>query len=193
MGTPKQLLRWGHQTVIGAVVRALQASEVSAVVVVTGYERAAVEAAVAAARPPKGVPVACVFNPDFAQSEMARSLQVGLAGLPANCLAAVVALADQPELRPESVQSVLQRWRETQAPVVAPVYQGQRGHPILFDRLLWPEIMALPPEANPRRLLQVPGRLEQVLVEDESILFDLDTPDDYSRALERQDGPRSLV
>jgi molybdenum cofactor cytidylyltransferase len=193
MGTAKQLLPWGDQTVVGAVVRALQASGVSRVVVVTGREREAVEAAVLAARQPGGPPVTCVFNPDFAQSEMARSLQVGLATLPADCLAAFVALADQPELTPELVERLLQRWRETQAPVVAPFYQGQRGHPILFDRGLWPEIMALPADANPRRLLQIPGRLEAVPVAEDSILLDLDTPDDYSRALARRGGPRSLV
>jgi molybdenum cofactor cytidylyltransferase len=193
MGTPKQLLPWGELTLIGAVVRALQATDVSEVVVVTGREREAVEAAVFDARLPQGPPVTSVFNADFAQSEMARSLQVGLAALPANRLSAIVALADQPELRPQLVERLVQRWRETQAPIVAPHYEGQRGHPILFDRVLWPEIMALPPEANPRRLLQAPGRLEQVPVEDGSILSDLDTPDDYARALARWDGPHSLV
>jgi molybdenum cofactor cytidylyltransferase len=193
MGMPKQLLPWGDLTLVGAVVRALQASDVAAVVVVTGREREAVEAAVAAARLPNGAPVMAVFNPDFAQGEMALSLQVGLAALPANCLAAVVALADQPELRPELVDLLLQRWRQTQAPVIAPLYLGRRGHPIVFDRVVWPEIMALPPQANPRRLLQSLGRLEAVPVEDASILIDLDTPEDYSQALARRGGPRSLV
>jgi molybdenum cofactor cytidylyltransferase len=193
MGTPKQLLPWGEVTLVGAVVRALQAGEVAEVVVVTGREREAVEAAVSAVRLPAGPPVRCVFNPDFAQSEIARSLQVGLMALPANCLAAMVALADQPTLQPALVARLLQRWRETQAPVVAPFYHGQRGHPILFDRGLFPEIMALPPETNPRRLLQGVGHLERLAVEDASILFDLDTPEDYARALATGGGSRSLV
>jgi molybdenum cofactor cytidylyltransferase len=117
---------------------------------------------------------------------MARSLQVGLAALPDNCLAAFVALADQPEIHPATLTSVLQRWRETQAPCVAPFFQGQRGHPLLFDRQLWPQIMALPPDANPRQVLEALGGIEQVVVDDGTILRDVDTPADYARALARR-------
>jgi molybdenum cofactor cytidylyltransferase len=159
----------------------LQGSGVSEVMVVTGQSREAVEACVAAARQPDGAPVRCVFNPDFAGAEMGRSLQVGLEALPDNCLGTLVALGDQPQVRPEVVGQLLQRWRETQAPVVAPFYQGQRGHPLLFDRATWELVRALPDDANPRQVVQAVGAIERVEVDDDSILRDMDTPEAYAR------------
>ena len=185
MGRSKQTLPWGDTTMIGAVVRRLQASGLSEIVVVTGAERESVEAVLAEG--PRGeaqgeaAPVRFAFNPDFETSEMARSLQVGLRSLPENCMGALVALADQPQMEMETVRAVIQRWRETLAPVAAPIYQGQRGHPLLFDRSTWADLFKLPAEANPREFLRAAGRIERVEVATGSILRDIDTPDDYAR------------
>jgi molybdenum cofactor cytidylyltransferase len=193
MGRTKQLLPWGPHSIVGAVVRSLQTASLAPVVVVTGREREAVEASVSAAQIPDRPPVTFVFNPDFAHTEMARSLQLGLDGLPPNCLAAFVALGDQPQLQPDVLARVQQRWRETQAPIVAPFYRGQRGHPILFDQAVWPAVRALPPDANPRQLLQTLHQVEQVAVETDTILRDVDTPDDYAREAARWSAAGKLV
>jgi molybdenum cofactor cytidylyltransferase len=176
MGTPKQLLTWGQTTLLGEVVNRLSRCAVTEVVAVTGAAREAVEASL------RETPARPVFNPDFASSEMARSLQVGLAALPPKTSAVLVALADQPQIEPEIVNSIIQRWRETQAQVVAPYHKGQRGHPMLFDSALWPAIAQLPPTANPREMLRVAAHLERVEVNTDSIFLDLDTPADYARA-----------
>ena len=177
MGSTKQTLPWGDATIIAEVVRRVRASGISDIVVVTGAARGEVETAVTATN----IPVRFVFNPDFETSEMARSLQFGLRSLPENFSAALVALGDQPRLEPEVAQAMIQRWRETQAPVVAPFYQGRRGHPMLFDRSIWPAVLALPIDANPRQLLQAAAHIERVEVETDSILRDIDTPEDYER------------
>jgi molybdenum cofactor cytidylyltransferase len=183
MGQLKQTLPWGDgQTLLSSVVAGLRASAVSEVVVVTGQARAEVEACLAEVGAGPGPALRFAFNSDFAATEMARSLQVGLAALPANCQAALVALADQPDLEPGVVAQVIQRWRQTRAAVVAPFYHGQRGHPLLFDRSLWPAIHALPPSANPRAVLPAAGTVEQVAVDSAAVLRDIDTPEDYARA-----------
>jgi molybdenum cofactor cytidylyltransferase len=181
MGRSKQLLPWGDTTVIGEVVRRMQASGVAQVVVVTGAERAAVEAQARQAARPGGPPVTMVYNPDYAAAEMARSLQAAVRVLPEDCLAAVVALVDQPQLPPEVVAGVVERWRATQAPIVAPFYRGQRGQPVLFDRRTWPALLALPAGANPRELVRAATTLERVDVDTDAVLRDLDTPEDYAR------------
>jgi molybdenum cofactor cytidylyltransferase len=139
------------------------------------------EAARRASTPKAAPPVRTVFNPKFAQAEMARSVQAGLDALPDDTLAALIVLGDQPQLRPEVIAALLQRWRETQAPVVAPFYQGQRGNPVLLDRSVWPLVQALPDSANPREIFQAAGRMEHVDLDDDTILRDLDTPEDYAR------------
>jgi molybdenum cofactor cytidylyltransferase len=176
MGRPKQVLPWGEGgTMIGEVVRRLQTAGLGEIVVVTGAAHDHVTAALAAAR------VRLAFNPDFASSEMAQSLQVGLRLAPAHSLAVLVALGDQPQIEPEVVRALCQRWRETLAPVVVPVYRGQRGNPVLFDRSVWPHLFNLPASANPREAVRAASHIEQVEVQTDSILSDVDTPEDYAR------------
>ncbi|MGQ0604612.1 MAG: nucleotidyltransferase family protein [Anaerolineales bacterium] len=186
MGQSKQLLPWGNSTLLGEVVQRLRATGVHDIVVVTGAEREAVERVVSEAAL-GDARVRCVFNPDYATSEMARSLQTGLRALKLHYHAAVVALADQPQIQPATVEAVLQRWRETLAPMVAPFRAGKRGHPMLFDRAQWPQLLALPADANPRAVLQTAEGLEAVAIASDTILTDIDTPTDYAQARTDQD------
>ena len=68
------------------------------------------------------------------------SLRCGLAALAPETEAAVVVLADGPELAPEAVCRVLQAWRDGDAPLVAAAYGGARGHPIVVGRELWSSV-----------------------------------------------------
>jgi nicotine blue oxidoreductase len=70
------------------------------------------------------------------------SLRCGLAALEPAVEAAVVLLADGPELSPEAIDRVAARWRETNAPVIAASYGGARGHPVLLARAAWARIPA---------------------------------------------------
>jgi molybdenum cofactor cytidylyltransferase len=182
MGVPKHVLPWGAgETVIGRIVGQLAKSGVADIVVVTGGAREQVEAAVAhAAAAVSGLPVRCVYNPDFATREMLSSLQAGLRSLSPDVAAALVALGDQPQIDPAVAQAVAKRWGETRAEAVFPVFEGRRGHPVLFDRGLWPALLALPDTATPRDLLST-ARVEVVPVETRSILDDIDTRADYER------------
>jgi len=189
MGVPKHVLPWGEgETIIGHIVRELLRAGAAEMVVVTGGAREAVEAELAATRAqagwPREVPLRTVFNPDYAAKEMLSSLQVGLRALPVEAAAALVALGDQPQVEAGIARAVIERWRKTRALVTLPTFQGRRGHPVLFDRGLWPALLALPDTASPRDVLsRVPA--ESVAVTQDSILQDVDTRDDYERARAR--------
>jgi molybdenum cofactor cytidylyltransferase len=77
-----------------------------------------------------------------------------LRSLSAGAGAALFALADQPRLTPNVVDAILQRRRETLAPIVAPRYGGQRGNPVLFDRALFPELLATTGDVGGRALIE---------------------------------------
>ena len=68
------------------------------------------------------------------------SLRCGLAALGPDVEAAVVVLADGPELDPAAVERIVVAWRESGAPIVAASYGGNRGHPLLVDRSAWADI-----------------------------------------------------
>jgi len=65
--------------------------------------------------------------------------------------------------------------------MVAPFHAGKRGHPMLFDRAQWPQVLALATEANPRAVLQTTDGLETVEIASDTIFSDIDTPADYAR------------
>jgi CTP:molybdopterin cytidylyltransferase MocA len=68
------------------------------------------------------------------------SLRCGLAALAPATEAAVIVLADGPELAPAAIDRVVSAWQETGAPLVAASYAGERGHPVVLDRSLWNEV-----------------------------------------------------
>ena len=76
------------------------------------------------------------------------SLRCGLAALPDDAEAALVVLADGPDLDPRAIDRVVASWREAGGDVVAAAYGGQRLHPVLLARAAWP----LVPDAGARAL-----------------------------------------
>jgi CTP:molybdopterin cytidylyltransferase MocA len=68
------------------------------------------------------------------------SLRCGLAALPEDAQAAVVVLADGPDLAPAAIDRVLEVWQESGAEVVAASYGGQRSHPVLLAREVWGQV-----------------------------------------------------
>jgi len=96
------------------------------------------------------------------------SLRCGIAALNSSVEAAVVVLADAPDLSPQSVARVLDVWR-TEGGVVAASYGGHRGHPLVLGRDLWAEV---PDEGLHDR----PARL--VPCDDLGEPGDVDEPDD---------------
>ncbi len=147
--------------------------------------RAAVDMVVAVVRPGRAALAGLlraedcvVLETDRAEEGMGASLAVAaqyLQGLPGTPAAVLVALADMPWIRRASLESVLDALRD--APMAAPAYQGQRGHPVGFRAELLPQLAALNGDEGARRLLKQPG-LQWVPTEDPGVLRDVDTPAD---------------
>ena len=147
LGTPKQLLQdsSGETLIVRAVQTAL-ASACRPVGVVLG-------AAADTIRPVlDGLPVTVAVNPDW-ETGMAGSLQVGLAAL-GNADAALVMLCDQPGVTPALLNSLADAYQTTGHALVACEYGGTVGVPALFDRSLFPELLALRGEQGARRVIQ---------------------------------------
>jgi CTP:molybdopterin cytidylyltransferase MocA len=68
------------------------------------------------------------------------SLRCGLRALGDEAEAALVVLADGPNLSPAAIDRVLEVWHESGAEVVAATYQGNRGHPVVVARAVWDRI-----------------------------------------------------
>ncbi len=175
MGRSKPLLPWSSgQSIIQHLVRVAQQAEVGDVCVVAGHDAALIAAELVSSD------ISIVVNYDYANQKMITSLQVGLRALAITTRAALIMLADMPLIGAHIIKDVVQAWRATGAWAVVPAYQGQRGHPVLFGRELWPTLLSLPPDAAPRDALrQYPQHIHLMPVDDPAILLDMDTPDAY--------------
>ncbi len=164
------------------VVEAILASRARPVIVVTGHERARVEAAL------RHLPVTFVANPDHATG-MASSLRAGIAAVPADRDGALVCLADMPRLTAPVLDALIEAFHpEEGRAIVVPVHRGRRGHPVLFARTFFPEIMALEGDVGARSVLAAhPEAVVEVAVEDPAVLLDIDTPEALAAA--RGEGP----
>ena len=176
MGQTKQLLPWGGTTVLGQTIRNLKQTAVHNLVVVTGHEAAAVEAIADATRIPH------LHNPEYAAGEMLSSLQTAVQQLPEQITAVLVMLADQPMVKPETIDQILAAYWQGHGDLIAPVFAGQRGNPVLIGRAYFEELLNLLPGDAPRTLLKRhTDKLHLVTVATDSILRDLDDPEQYEQ------------
>jgi len=177
------VLPWGQTTVIGQVVDSLLSAGVSPIRVVTGGAREEIEQAL------QGRPVELLFTPDYAKGEMQVSLQLGLNSLPREIEAALVVLGDQPRMRVDTVHQVLAAAADHPGKLVVPSYQMRRGHPWLVPARFWDEILALRlPQTLRDFMRRNAEEIAYVNVDTDSILQDLDTPEDYERAIRELGG-----
>ena len=146
-GALKQVLPWHGVPLVAHVAdQALACPDIDRVVVTLGAGAGQVEAALAGRR------VDLVPVPDWADGQ-SRSVQTGLRALE-DVSAVLFLLADQPGVSPALLAALIQRHRETLAPVVAPRYRGQRGNPVLFDRSTFPEFARLIGDVGARPIIQ---------------------------------------
>ena len=127
-GAPKQAL------LLPAVLEGVRAAGLAELVVVLGAYELDSDAPT----------VRC---PDWERGPGA-SLRCGLRALGETVEAAIVVLADGPELAPAAIARVVEAWRASAAPLVAASYGGVRGHPLLVARSEW---MGIPDEGLRRR------------------------------------------
>jgi molybdenum cofactor cytidylyltransferase len=78
------------------------------------------------------------------------------------------------------VNRLIQAFRTARNPIVIPTSQNRRGHPALFARSVFGELLNAPAEEGARSVVNAdPGRVLEVDVRDPSILVGIDTPEDY--------------
>lgn len=184
MGECKPLLPWGEVTLIEAVTAELLRVEFCELVVVLGREA---ERVAALLEQMDDARITIARNRDYARG-VASSLQAGLAACSPTSEAAAVLLADQPTLGHALVERVIAGWAAGGREAARPVYAGRQGevvpgHPVLLGRSLWPAVKGLSGEQGARELFAAdPGLLLEIKITGPGPV-DLDSPEDYQRAL----------
>lgn len=174
MGEDKALLEYQGRPFLEVVLDNLRLAGIGRRIVVLGHNAATIQNRVRLGD------AAAVINAEYRRGQTS-SLQVGLRAInAAGADAALVCLVDHPAAGPETMRQLAGAFLRTGAPVVVPVYQDRRGHPVLLSRALFPELLDLDPEQGANTVVRkYRGATEWAPVSDPGVLLDIDQPGDY--------------
>ena len=166
------LLRRTAQTLLGAPL--------DEIVVVLGHRAKAARSLLA------GLPLELVDNPHYAEGQM-TSVHRGMQALQAPCVGVMVCLADQPLLESADLEILIRAFVEDcPRSVLVPTYQGRRGNPIILAHRHREAILAGDRNLGCKRLIERnPELVWPYPMANDHCVFDLDTPEDYSRLVVR--------
>jgi molybdenum cofactor cytidylyltransferase len=184
MGRPKQLLPWHGKTLLQHSLESIINSAADEIILVLGHEADRIGKSLPA------LPAKIVINPDYKQG-MASSLRQGLAAMDQGSEAFLVLLADQPGIGPEIINTLIRAFRQAdpRRGIVRPVYRGQRGHPVLIGAQYLQEALQLQGDVGARRILMNhPEDILEIDVDQDAVLKDIDTPEEY-RTYTKEAGP----
>lgn len=177
MGWPKALLPIDGQTFIERIVAALKQGGLERIVVVLGFNTEEMR------RQIEQLPVEIVVNPDYKQGQLS-SLQTAIRYLESdtNCDGMLVHLVDHPYIDPQLVGVMVRQFSESKKLIVVPRHQGKRGHPVIFARALFAELLSAPMDQGAKAVVNA-HRSEtlEIDTEDVGITLDIDTPELYRR------------
>jgi len=181
MGHPKALLTYRGRTFLQSILDACEALGIMRVVVLGSQAERVLET-----HELRGI--AILRNDEMAAGPIG-SIRAGIRTLrPHPVSGLVVWPVDFPHVSVDAVQALVDRFREGGASVVVPTYRGRRGHPVLFGRAVFEELMNAPDSEGARAVVRAdPERVFEVPVDDPAVIDKLNTPDAYQDLVRRQD------
>jgi|SRR5215216_3799359 len=174
-GQPKQLLPFRGTTMLGWVVdQAQRAAGLDEVVVVLGRAAEEVRERVnfGAAR--------VVENPVFGEG-CSSSYRTGIAAINAESLAIMIILGDLPGITPEIINRLAEAWRAQETPIALCSYEGRRGHPMIFARSMFAQLVDLHGDKAAWKLVDAKAERVQEVHFNLPYPDDINTPEDFER------------
>jgi molybdenum cofactor cytidylyltransferase len=183
MGSPKALLDWHGVPLVDHILATARAGGCNSALVVLGRDAEAIQSGAELAD------AKIVLNPEPERGQIS-SLKLGLGALDFSTDCAVCWPVDVPLVSPADVRALVsayEHWRASLMRVFIPTHGGTRGHPMLVDIGFRQPFMDLPPNQTARDLIEAKqDQVKEVPVENPGILTDIDTPEEYRKALREQ-------
>jgi molybdenum cofactor cytidylyltransferase len=179
-GRNKLLEKIDGSIMIERVVKSAASSKADEVIVVLGHEAQRVKEAL------KNFECRFVFNEDFKKGQ-SSSVKVGVKSVMGYADAVMVLPGDVALITSKPINMVIKEYETSRSPIVVASYQGISGHPILFDRSLFNEIMEINEETMGLKAVVNRHRdvIKKVEVGSDEVLIDIDAEEDFKRYISR--------
>lgn len=174
-GLTKQLLDWHGKPFIWHIAKSALLAELNPIYVVIGSDGEKVANALA------DLPVKIISNSKWTEGQ-STSIRAGINSLPERAGSAIFLLSDQPQIDVTLLQGLNELHSSTLAPIIAPLIDGKRGNPVLFDKVTFDELKNLQGDTGGRGIFSK-FPITWLPWSDGRMLLDVDTPDDYEKLL----------
>src|SRR6267378_2683401 len=128
-----------------------------------------------------------VINADWEKGQL-TSIQAALRSLPSGTDGILLCLIDHPLISSALVQDLIEQFYTTKKPPVLPVYEGRRGHPVIFSASLYDELLRAPLGTGARAVVWAhKSDVEEVQTNEEGFVLNLNDPETMNKAIRPAD------
>ncbi|MGB5664017.1 nucleotidyltransferase family protein [Eudoraea sp.] len=176
--TTKQLLPWRDTTLLGNAIRSAKQASCNTVAIVLGSHANTIQKQV------EDEKVQIVFNKNW-KSGLGSSISCGISALEKNKMkykAVLILLVDQPFIDTAYLNLLITNYLNSSNGIIATNYFDKAGVPAIFDKTYFSELKELNTDQGARDLLKKYAK-EVILLDPEGKARDMDTLDDYYKAL----------
>jgi molybdenum cofactor cytidylyltransferase len=122
-----------------------------------------------------------VINQEWEKGQLS-SIQAALRSLPPGTDGILLCLIDHPLISSALVQDLIEQFYKTKGPIVLPVYEGRRGHPVIFSASLYDELLRAPLETGARAVVWAhKEEVEEVRTNEEGCVLNLNDPETLTK------------
>jgi len=179
MGSPKALLPYQGGTFLEHLLKVTDHPRIGWRRVVLGADAQAIAESVE-------LPADEMVTNENWEAGQLSSIQTGVRSLPAGTDGMLLCLIDHPLISRELVGALMERFYESNKPIVLPVYKGRRGHPAIFASRLYEELLSAPLETGARAVVWAHSEeVCEMETSEEGCVLNLNDPDALAKAQQR--------
>lgn len=177
MGSPKALLAYQGRPFLEHLLEVTAHRQIGARRVVLGAHAEPIAKAI------NLKPDEIVINEDWEKGQL-TSIQAALRSLPPGTDGIILCLIDHPLISADLVQELIECFYKSRKPIVLPLYQGRRGHPVIFSSTVYDELLHAPLETGARAVVWAhSSEIEELRTNEEGCVLNLNDPDTLQKAL----------
>jgi molybdenum cofactor cytidylyltransferase len=181
MGSPKALISYQGRPFLEHLLEVSQHPKISVRRVVLGVHAEPIAKAIHLAADE------IVINPDWEKGQLS-SIHAAMHSLPPGLDGMALFLVDHPLISAALVNDLITAFYESRAPIALPVFEGRRGHPVIFSSRVFPELLAAPMDVGARAVVWAHrGEICEFPTNEEGCVLNLNDPKTFDRAM----GPRT--
>ena len=177
MGSPKALVSYQGRPFLEHLLEVTQHAKISVRRVVLGVHAEPIA---------RAIPISAdevVINADWEKGQLS-SIHAAMHSLPSGLDGLLLCLIDHPLISKVLVNDLIGAFYSSQAPAVLPVFEGRRGHPVIFSSQVFPELLAAPLDVGARAVVWAHrGELYEFPTNEEGCVLNLNDPETFDRAV----------